>query len=114
VDANGKEVPWRTSTASRLRRGSPQLSCGRTAVHLLQLQSVDGHQQAPHYPGLHERIRKGEYQLPLYADLPGMPAHERRALWGIMIGNEGKTRFAVTTITTRPALTRTRICSSAP
>ena len=36
---------------------------------------------------------KGEYVLPLYADLPSMPEHERRAIWGLMVGNEGKTRI---------------------
>jgi hypothetical protein len=41
-------------------------------------------------PDLSERIAKGEYALPLYADLPGMPEHERRAIWGLMIYNEGK------------------------
>ena len=40
---------------------------------------------------LDERIRRGEFALPLYADLPGMPEHERRAIFGLMIGQEGKT-----------------------
>ena len=40
---------------------------------------------------LQERIRKSEYVLPLYADLPGMPEHERRAIFGLMVGQEGKT-----------------------
>ncbi len=34
-------------------------------------------------------------ELPLYADLPGMPEHERRAIFGLMIGQEGKTRIPV-------------------
>jgi succinate dehydrogenase/fumarate reductase flavoprotein subunit len=46
-------------------------------------------------PDLPERIAKGEFKLPLYADLPGMPVHERRAIWGLMIGNEGKTRTPI-------------------
>ena len=45
----------------------------------------------PHLiPDLPERIAKGEFKLPLYADLPGMPEHERRAIWGLMIPHEGK------------------------
>lgn len=40
---------------------------------------------------LPERIKNGEFALPLYADLPGMSAHERRAIFGLMIGQEGKT-----------------------
>jgi hypothetical protein len=33
--------------------------------------------------------------LPLYADLPGMPEHERRVIWGLMVGQEGKTQVPV-------------------
>jgi hypothetical protein len=33
-------------------------------------------------PNLPERITKGEFVLPLYADLPGMPELERRAIFG--------------------------------
>ena len=40
-------------------------------------------------------IERGELVLPLYADLPSMPEHERRAIWGLMIANEGKTRVPV-------------------
>jgi succinate dehydrogenase/fumarate reductase flavoprotein subunit len=40
---------------------------------------------------LRERIRRGEFALPLYADLPAMPEHERRAIFGLMVGQEGKT-----------------------
>lgn len=36
-------------------------------------------------------VNKGEHALPLYADLPGMPEHERRAIFGLMVGQEGKT-----------------------
>jgi hypothetical protein len=33
--------------------------------------------------------------LPLYADLPGMPEHERRVIWGMMVGQEGRTQVPV-------------------
>ena len=41
------------------------------------------------------RIRDGELRLPLYADLPSLPEHERRAIFGLMVGNEGKSRVPV-------------------
>jgi succinate dehydrogenase/fumarate reductase flavoprotein subunit len=37
----------------------------------------------------------GEFSPPFYADLAGMPEMERKAIWGIMVGNEGKTRIPV-------------------
>jgi succinate dehydrogenase/fumarate reductase flavoprotein subunit len=42
-----------------------------------------------------EKIKSGEYELPLWADLSSMPEHERRGIWGLMVGNEGKTRYAI-------------------
>jgi succinate dehydrogenase/fumarate reductase flavoprotein subunit len=42
-------------------------------------------------PNLPDLIRKMHYVLPLYADLPSMPERERRAIFGMMVGNEGKT-----------------------
>ena len=42
-----------------------------------------------------ERIRNGEFTPPFYADLPSMDPLERRALWDIMVGNEGRTNLAV-------------------
>jgi succinate dehydrogenase/fumarate reductase flavoprotein subunit len=50
---------------------------------------------------LKARIMKGEFTLPLFADLPGMPEHERRAIFGLMVGNEGKSRIPVYDIYTK-------------
>jgi len=41
------------------------------------------------------KIKSGELKLPFYIDFPGMTPHERRALWGLMVGNEGKTNLGV-------------------
>jgi succinate dehydrogenase/fumarate reductase flavoprotein subunit len=86
VDANGKEVPWvdmdgniLTTVSERYQPATSQRGGMGRPARLIQ--------------DLPERIRKGEFVLPLYADLPSMPQHERRALWGLMIGNEGKTRI---------------------
>lgn len=42
-------------------------------------------------PNLPDLISKMDHILPLYADLPSMPEQERRAIFGMMVGNEGKT-----------------------
>ncbi len=44
---------------------------------------------------LEERIKSGEFTPPFYADLPAMDPLERRAVWGLMVGNEGRTNLAV-------------------
>jgi succinate dehydrogenase/fumarate reductase flavoprotein subunit len=80
VDANGKEVPW-------VDREDNVLSsvAERTGFRV----------QAKTTPDLEDMIAGGEIVLPLYADLPGMPEYERRAIWGLMISSEGKTRIPI-------------------
>ena len=39
-------------------------------------------------------IAKG-YKLPFYADLSALPESERKVIWGMMIGEEGKTKIPV-------------------
>jgi hypothetical protein len=110
VDANGKEIPWIDrdgrvlKTVSERYRPAPGQKFflmgggvwegemrGRTSDDPI----VYKYRGPSMIPDLAERIRKGEIVPPLYADLPSMPEHERRAIWGLMVGNEGKTRFAV-------------------
>jgi hypothetical protein len=44
---------------------------------------------------LPERIRKHEFVLPLNMDLTRLPAHERRVIFGMMVGNECRTRIPI-------------------
>lgn len=83
VDADGKEIPWEDAD------GNPV-----TSVEARNLPGKDG-RQAHIIRDLPQRIRSGEFRQPLYADLPGMPEKERRSIWGMMIGNEGKTRYTI-------------------
>jgi succinate dehydrogenase/fumarate reductase flavoprotein subunit len=94
VDANGKEVPWFDGEGRPLKtwreRFQPvpgQKFTLRPGTHLA--------------PDLPERIRQGEYTLPLYADLTRLPETERRVIFGMMVGNEGKTRIPVYDIYTK-------------
>ncbi|MFC1909433.1 FAD-dependent oxidoreductase [Chloroflexota bacterium] len=84
VDANGKEIPWVDKDGNELKTIEERYRAG-----------VQGPVGVMLLPDLSERIMKGEYALPFYADLPGMPEHERRAIFGLMIGHEGKTHIPV-------------------
>jgi len=86
VDANGKEIPWVDRKGNVLESVADR---------------TRSHQEATLTPNLIELIRKGEIVLPLFADLPGMPEHERRAIFGLMVGNEGKTRVPVYEVYTK-------------
>ncbi len=106
VDAEGKEVPWRDPFGKDLPtikdRFLPQpghefiLGEGiGIGPYLPQFRSNELATDLP------EMLRKGEYKLPLYADLTRMPELERRAIFGMMVANEGKTRVAVYEMMTR-------------
>jgi len=43
----------------------------------------------------YEKLQKMGYKLPFYADLSDMPDAERRVIWGMMVGQEGKTNVPV-------------------
>ncbi len=103
VDNNGKEVPWEdvdgnllTSVEARNMPAPSQEYMGST------ISDVYKHAKTPGLiRDLPERIRNGEFELPLWADLSCMPEEERRSIWGMMIGNEGKTRYTIFDLYTR-------------
>jgi succinate dehydrogenase/fumarate reductase flavoprotein subunit len=94
VDANGKEIPWVDRDGKVLKTVSERYHHGPDQKAFFNGPNLPYEIRSPSLiPDLPNRIMKGEYVLPLYADLPGMPAHERRAIWGLMIYHEGKTRI---------------------
>ena len=99
VDANGKEVPWFDRDGTRLETAAErfQPAPGQKVIIGLgeRVPSNYVNQVSGLAADLAELIRKGEYKLPLYADLTRLPEQERRAIFGLMVGNEGKTRVAV-------------------
>lgn len=98
VDAEGREIPWvdrdgreLSSVAERYRPAPGQRfflkGGGEPDVPVYEF-------QGPETLPVDELIKRG-YKLPLYADLSRMPEAERRVIWGVMIGNEGKTKIPI-------------------
>ena len=98
VDANGKEIPWvdrdgniLRSVSQRYRPSSGQKfflkGGGESDFHLYEYQGPDT------LPV--EKLLERGFKLPFYADLPSMPEHERRVIWGLMVGQEGKTKIPI-------------------
>ncbi|MFX0057698.1 MAG: FAD-dependent oxidoreductase [Candidatus Heimdallarchaeota archaeon] len=98
VDANGREIQWIDRDGNVLNSVSQRYypapgqkfflkGGGESDFHLYEFQGPDT------YP-IEELSKKG-YKLPFYADLPGMPEHERRAIWGLMVGEEGKSKIPI-------------------
>ena len=97
VDAEGKEIPWVNRDGTVLKTISERYRLAPGQKFTLHDPYCNAYEiRGPSLiPDLPDRIMRGEYKLPFYADLPGMPEHERRAIFGLMIGNEGKTLIPV-------------------
>jgi succinate dehydrogenase/fumarate reductase flavoprotein subunit len=103
VDANGKEVPWVDANGKLL--ASVDQRCRPTEGQKFFLMG-GGNASQPHpglrqylgprlIPDLEQRMMRGEFVPPFYADLTSMPDYERRVIWGVMVGQEGRTRVPV-------------------
>ncbi len=97
VDNNGKEIPWEDVNGNEVKtvrdrnrpvEGQPYMGVG-SSDKMPRIDTPDL------ISDLGKRIRDGEYEMPLWADLPDMPKEERRSIFGMMIGNEGKTRYPI-------------------
>ncbi len=97
VDATGKEIPWEdrdgkllTDPADRMKPtpGQTYMSAGGKMVPYEMRSPTLIYDLA-------DRIRSGEYKLPFYADMTNLSDYERRAIFGLMLGNEGKTKVPV-------------------
>jgi len=95
VDAKGKEIPWIDRDGKILEnvRDRSLPAPGQKFMGERSLAYAYRHPQL--IPDLAERIKKGEFTLPLYADLPGVPEEERRVIWGMMVKEEGKTQIPI-------------------
>ena len=100
VDANGKEVPWVDAFDNPIQTQDERFRCGPGQKFQLgggiNISAYAAQYRENHpVPDLPERILKGEFVLPLYMDLTSMPEQERRVVWGMMVGSEGKTRIPI-------------------
>ncbi len=91
VDADGKEIPWfdrdgrvLSTVAQRCQPAPGQryfLGGGRvgSSPEFSVPRTMPDNE-------LQNHIKSGEFVLPLYADLPSMPDYERKAIFGLMVG----------------------------
>ncbi len=101
VDANGKEVPWVDRDGRVLKTPAERHLRSPGQKFFTQMHASYELREPGTTPDLPEMIRKGEFVLPLYADLPGMSPKERRLIYGMMVGNEGCTRYGIYDVFTK-------------
>ena len=94
VDSDGKEIPWVDRDGKILKtyeeRSMP--AEGQEMWILGRGYEVAGPTMTP---DLEERIMSGEFKLPFFADMTEIPDWARRSIFGLMLGNEGKTAVPV-------------------
>jgi succinate dehydrogenase/fumarate reductase flavoprotein subunit len=98
VDAKGKEIPWIDRDGKILKNVSERYRPAPGQRFFLKGGAEsDFHlykYQGPDTLPVDELLKNG-YKLPFYADLTSMPEHERRVIWGLMVGEEGKTKIPI-------------------
>ncbi len=98
VDANGKEIPWVDRDGNILKEISQRYrpvkgqklflkGGGESDFHLYKYLGPD---TLP----VEDLLNQG-YKLPFYADLPSMSELERKVIWGLMVGEEGKSKIPI-------------------
>lgn len=102
VDAEGREIPWMDRDGKILN--TIQERCRPSQGQKFFL--MGGGVAAFPHPGIYDYMPpgpipfkklmdEGKITLPLYADLPGMPELERKVIFGMMVGQEAKTKVPV-------------------
>lgn len=97
VDARGVEIPYVDRDGRELQTVSERYRPAPGQKFFLKGGVIDEAKyeyRGPETLDFEELMKRG-YQLPFYADLSKMPEHERRVIWGMMIGQEAKTKIPI-------------------
>lgn len=97
VDANGREIPYVDRDGRILKTVSERYQPAPGQKFFLKGGVIDDAKYPFRGPETMdtETLLKNGYKLPFYADLSRMPDTERRAIWGLMVGEEGKTKIPI-------------------
>lgn len=97
VDARGVEIPYLDRDGNELKDVSQRFHPAPGQKFFLKGGVIDEPKydyRGPETMPFDKLMERG-YKLPFYADLSRMPALERKAIWGMMVGEEGKTKIPI-------------------
>lgn len=97
VDARGVEIPYVDRDGRELKTVSERYYPAPGQKFFLKGGVIDNPKyeyRGPETLEFDELIKRG-YQLPFFADLSRMPEAERRVIWGMMVGEESKTKIPI-------------------
>jgi len=97
IDSEGKEIPYADRDGNILESVMERFLPAQGQRFFLKGGSVDNPKYAyegPETLPFSKMVEQG-YKLPFYADLSNLPENERNVIWGMMVGEEGKTRVPI-------------------
>ena len=97
VDARGDEIPYVDRDGRELKTVAERYLPAPGQKFFLKggvIDEANYQYRGPETMAFESRIKRG-YKLPFYADLSRMPEMERKVIWGMMVGQEGKTQVPV-------------------
>ena len=97
VDARGVEIPYLDRDGNELTSVEARYYPVKGQKFFLKGGAIDEPKyeyRGPETMPFDQLIERG-YRLPFYANLSDMPEYERKAIWGLMVGQEGKTKIPV-------------------
>ncbi|WP_419025531.1 FAD-dependent oxidoreductase [Emergencia sp.] len=97
VDARGVEIPYLDRDGNILEMVSQRYYPVEGQKFFLKGGVIDEPKyeyRGPETMPFDQLMERG-YQLPFYADLSKMPEMERKVIWGMMVGEEGKTKIPI-------------------
>ena len=97
IDATGKEIPYADRDGKILQSVEERFLPVKGQPFFLKGGAIDNPKysyEGPETLPFSKMIENG-YKLPFYADLSDLPENERKVIWGMMVGEEGKTRIPV-------------------
>ena len=97
IDAEGREIPYADRDGNILKDVPSRFQPAEGQHYFLKGGNIeqakyefDGPETLPY-----SKLKELGYKLPFYADLSTMPEMERKVIWGMMVGQEGKTNVPV-------------------
>ncbi|MBQ6322555.1 MAG: FAD-binding protein [Lachnospiraceae bacterium] len=97
VDARGEEIPYVDRDGNELKNVLDRYMPAKGQKFFLKGGVIDNPKYAYRGPETlpFDELMKRGYRLPFYADLSRMPEYERRVIWGMMVGEEAKTKIPI-------------------
>ena len=97
IDAEGKEIPYADRDGNILTDVEQRFQPAKGQHYFLKGGNIEQAKYAYDGPETlpYDKLKEMGYKLPFYADLSIMPELERKVIWGMMVGQEGKTNVPV-------------------